>query len=204
MPLARQVRAHHFHHSDRQRDAQVIEILIGAVVNRAVGEQAREAALAGFEQRRLLAHIQVGLLLAGEACGRQILGGGGAAHRDTRGEAVLGLQFPIGLQDLGLQRIRQRRVMDDRARTRPAAPQILGVIGLEPVERRAQRLPGVGGVEHAAIGLGGDGEAVGNLDPLAGQLPIHLPEGRVLAADQPDVANADVAEEANELICHRQ
>ena len=55
-----------------------------AVADRAVGEERGVAAAAGVEQVALAAHVEEGLLLAGEARLGQVLRGGAAAHRDAR------------------------------------------------------------------------------------------------------------------------
>ena len=92
-PLAASVGAHHLHHADRQRDLEMIEAVVDAVDDAAVGEQRGEATAARLEQVVRAADVQVALVLAGEAGGRQILGGGGAAHRDGDAGAVLRLEL---------------------------------------------------------------------------------------------------------------
>ena len=44
------IRPHHLHHADRERDLEVVESLVGAIGDRAVGEDGCKAASAGFEQ----------------------------------------------------------------------------------------------------------------------------------------------------------
>ena len=73
---AGEVGAHHLLHADRQRDLQVVEALGLPVADGAVGEERGETAAAGVEQGRVAPDIEEGLLLAGEACLRQVLGGG--------------------------------------------------------------------------------------------------------------------------------
>ena len=68
----RLVGAHHLHHPDRQRHLEVIEAVVDAIADTAVGEQAREAALTGIDERLATGHVQVGLVLAGEAGRRQV------------------------------------------------------------------------------------------------------------------------------------
>ena len=72
----RTIRADHLHHPDRQRHLEVVEAVVDALDDGAVGKDRGEAAAAGLEQVGLAAHIQKALVLAGEAGGRQILGGG--------------------------------------------------------------------------------------------------------------------------------
>ena len=81
-PLAAQVRAHHLHHADRERDLEMVEAVVDAIDDRAVGEDRGEAAPAGLEQIVFAAHVEKALVLPGEARRRQILRGGRAAHRD--------------------------------------------------------------------------------------------------------------------------
>ena len=82
-PLAARSERTIFMHADRERDLEVVEALVDAVGDGAVGEQRGEAAPDRVEQHGLAADVQEGLVLAGEAGGRQILGGGRAAHRDA-------------------------------------------------------------------------------------------------------------------------
>ena len=79
-----EIRAHHPHDADRERNFEVIESLIEAVMDCTIGEQAREAALAGIEQSLLAMNVEVAVLLAGKARGRQVFGGGRAAYRKAR------------------------------------------------------------------------------------------------------------------------
>jgi hypothetical protein len=65
-----------------KRDERVIEALVDAVGDRAVGEERGKRTAAVLQQRGVALHVQIGLLLAGEARIRQILRRGAAAHRD--------------------------------------------------------------------------------------------------------------------------
>src|SRR5581483_8399108 len=80
-----------------------------------------------------------------------------------------------------------------------AAGQARDVIRVEAVERLVEVPPGVGLVEHVAIGLARGGEAVRDQHAVAGELPVQLPERGVLAAHQRHVADAELLEEANVL-----
>ena len=46
----REVGAHHLHHADRQRDLEMVEAVVDAIDDGAVGEDRGEAAAAGLEQ----------------------------------------------------------------------------------------------------------------------------------------------------------
>src|SRR6476646_11588445 len=48
-----QVRTHHLHHANRERDLEVIETLVNPVMDSTVGEKARETAPAGIEELRV-------------------------------------------------------------------------------------------------------------------------------------------------------
>ena len=87
-PLAPRSARTIFMHADRERHLEVVEALVDAVGDGAVGEQRGVAAPHRVEQHRLAADVQEGLVLAGEAGGRQILGGRGTAHRDRQVVAV--------------------------------------------------------------------------------------------------------------------
>ena len=63
-------------------DLEVIEAVVDAIDDRAVGEDRGEAVAAGLESLLGTADVQEALVLTGEARGRQILGGRRAAHRD--------------------------------------------------------------------------------------------------------------------------
>ena len=78
----REIRADHFHHGDGERDLEVIEAVVDAVGNRAIGENGGKAAPAGFEQVLRAAHIEEAFMLAGKARGRQIFGGRRTSHGD--------------------------------------------------------------------------------------------------------------------------
>jgi hypothetical protein len=59
-----EVRAHHFHHADRQPDLEVVEAVFDAVDDRAVHEQAGEAPSDTVEERGLAGNVEVGFMLA--------------------------------------------------------------------------------------------------------------------------------------------
>ena len=79
----------HLHHADRKRDFEMVEPIIDAIRNGAVGENGGKAAPAGVEQIFRAANIEEAFVLAGKARRRQILGGGRAAHRDRDVGAIL-------------------------------------------------------------------------------------------------------------------
>ena len=98
-PLLADVGAHHLHHADRQADLEMIEAVVDAVDDAAIGEQRGEAAAAGLEQIVVAADVKVALMLAGEAGGGQVFRGGRTAHRDSHAGAGFAFQGAVGLVD---------------------------------------------------------------------------------------------------------
>src|SRR6516165_1159869 len=99
----RAIRANHFHHPDRQRHFEVVEAVVDAIDDGAVGEDRGEAPAAGLKQIAFAAYIQKALVLASEAGCRQVLGGGRAAHRDRDTGAALLFESTIGCGDLAAE-----------------------------------------------------------------------------------------------------
>ncbi len=113
-PGGRQVRAHHLHHADREGDVEVVDALFDPVVDGPVGEQAGKASTAGVEQALVPAHVEKGLLLAGEARGGQVLRRGRAPHGEADLVAVLIEQHLAAGQDLTGHRLGEPGGVDDR------------------------------------------------------------------------------------------
>ena len=190
------VGADHLHHADRQPDLEVIESVVDAIDDAAVGEQRGEALTAGLEQVVGAGDVEVGLVLAGEARGRQILGGRGAAHGDGDIGSVLLFERLVGGCDALAHRLRAGGGVDDPAGLGGVLREQREVGDVEVVQQRAQRRPGVGRLQGFVIGLRGQREAVGNADALRTEFVIHLAERGVLSADQRDVVIADALEPA--------
>ena len=173
---------------------EVVEALVDAVVDGTVDEQAGEAAPAGVEQARVALDVQVGLVLAGEARGREVLGGGRAAHGQADVLAVLRLQLPVSPEDLVDQSsgIRRRRRSPG-----PASP--AGQVG--DVRRRGRpsaswsgaQAPGPSSMWRYASAV--MAKPFGTRTPCAARLLVHLAQRRVLTADQSNVLNTDLPEE---------
>ena len=77
-----EIGADHLHDRDRQCDLEMIEAIVDAIGDRAIREQRGEAAPARIHQIARPANIEEAVVLACEARGRQIFGGGRAAHGD--------------------------------------------------------------------------------------------------------------------------
>ena len=141
--------------------------------------------------------VEVRVLLAGEARGRQILGGRRAPHGQADLLAVLVLKRAVAIQNLAGQVVGEPGAVDDL----PDAlglPRQRGDIGrVEVVEFGVQAVPGARLVQHVAIGRSSDGEPMRNPDTLPGQLLKHLAQRGVLTADQRHVVDAEVLKEAH-------
>ncbi len=195
----REVGPDHLHDPDRQRDLEVVEALIDPVVDGAVREQAGEAAAAGVEEALVAVDVEIGLLLAGEARGGQVLGGGRASHREARVLPVLLPELPVALEDLAGQVVRQPGAVDDLPGALAAPRQIGHVVGVQIVEGLVKPAPGIRLLQDVTVGIGGGGVSVGHEHALVGQLAVHLAERRVLAAHQRNVVDADLFEETDVL-----
>ncbi|KAF0134379.1 MAG: Uncharacterized protein FD148_906 [Methylocystaceae bacterium] len=80
----RQIRAHHFHHADGVEHFEVIESIVDAIADGAVGEEARKAMADRVENGGGAAHIEIGVMLSGETRARQIFRRRRRAHRDRQ------------------------------------------------------------------------------------------------------------------------
>ena len=193
----RDVRAHHLHHADRQRDLEVVEALVDSVVDGAIGEKAGKTAAARIEQALVALDVQIRILLAGEARRGQVLRGRRAAHGETHVLSVLLLKRAVAIQDLACQIVGQSGTVDDLPGALGFPRQRGDIGGVEVVEFGMQAIPRGCLVQHVAIGRSGDGEPVRHTDALIGQLLQHLAERCVLPADQWHVVDAEVLEEAD-------
>jgi nucleotide-binding universal stress UspA family protein len=87
--------------------------------------------------------------------------------------------------------------IDDFPGLLAAASQVGDVIWIEPVEGGAQSLPGPRRLKRVAVGVGSGREAVRYQHPLVRQLAVHLAERRVLPADERNILDAELLEEAH-------
>jgi len=191
------VGTHHLHHTDRQADLEVVEALVDPVVDGAIGEQTGKAATTGVQQALLAADVQEGLLLAGEAGVRKVLGGGRAAHRQAQPFTVLFDQLAVAGADGLLEIPRQSCAVNHLARDLCASLQIGHVLGIQPVQRLMQAGPGIRLIQHVPVGGRRDGESVGHAHALTGQLPVHLTERGVLATHGGHVVDAHLFEHSD-------
>ncbi len=122
-----QVRPHHFHHADRVEHLEVIEAIVDAIADGAVGEQAREAMTDGVENRRGAAHVEIGVMLAGETRARQIFGRRRRAHRDRQIGAIFLREAGQRVANVGLEIGRRLRAVDNLAGERGPLCEIVDV-----------------------------------------------------------------------------
>ena len=114
-PLAADIRTDHLHHGDGEGDLEVVEALVEAVGDRAIGEDRGKAAPAGLEQVLGAAHIEEAFVLAGKACGRQIFRRRRTSHRDGDAGPGFPLKLPISFHDLFAEKRRVHRPVYDLA-----------------------------------------------------------------------------------------
>ena len=163
-----------------------------AVADRPVGEQRGEAAPAGIEQRRLAADVEEGLLLAGEARVRQVLG------RRARPDGDIGIvpahlaaQVAVGGADRFCGFFRPVGTSEGMADALARLLQRLLPV-VEVGQRRTNDFGEPVRLDKAPVGAGGGREAGRHLDAFGGQSPQHLAERGVLAADPRHVADSDI------------
>ncbi len=190
---AGKVRADHGLDADGEGDLEVVEAHPLPVVDGAVGVEGRVAAVHRLQQPGGAAHIQVRLLLAGEAGLRQVLGGGAAAYGDFRVRtSFVAPQLLVRRHDLGPQSWGQwfsEGHRPDRGpdlvQRRPLvqAPDLL----LDPPAQSVS-------VQQLTVRVGRRGEPRGNAHTGIGQVGGHLTQGGVLAPDTADVQPAEFRE----------
>ncbi len=144
----------------------------------------------GLDHLVRAAHVEERFLLAGERGFRQVLGGGGRAHRDGDIRAAFA-HARVAVDDVLLQLRRERRREDPVADARAGLGELRDVVDVEGVEL----LLDAGGEafvrEEFAVRVGGGREAVRHADPQLREVRDHLAEGRVLAADFRHVVAAE-------------
>ena len=159
-PARGAVGADHLHHAHGKADLEMVESVVDAIDDRAVGEERGEALAAGLDNVIVAADVEIALVLAGEARRRQILRGRRTAHRDGDIGAVLSLQLLIGGDDFPPQRFGPGRIVDDLSRLRAALLQKLDVDAVDAVHEPAQLFFGPRPSKRVVIGANGEREAV--------------------------------------------
>ena len=136
-------------------------------------------------------------MLAGEGGGGQVFCSSGRAYRDIRAGAVFLGKFFVGGTNLRGKIVRDVAAHNPLADLGAGDGQGLDIAAIERGERGIDTLIQFVMVKIVAIGRGGGGETVGNLDLLRGESPVHFAQGGVLASDQGDILHAQFGEAAN-------
>ncbi|MEY9522475.1 hypothetical protein ABIF70_003616 [Bradyrhizobium japonicum] len=131
----RQIGVDHFHHGDRKRDLEMIEAVVDAIGNRAIGENGGKAAPASFEQVFGPAHIKKAFVLACKTRRRQVLGGRRAPYGDGNAGPGLAFKLPIGFYGLLAQQRRVHRLVYDLAGLSGLAREVLDLALVDPIEK---------------------------------------------------------------------
>jgi len=189
------VAADHALHADRQRDVPVIDPLVRAVDDGAIGEERGHAGEDRALEVRPAAHAEEAVLLACEGRAREVLSRGARAHGDVdRGLAGLPGQLFVGGARLQGHIVRQRRPGDALADPARRAREGGHVLHVEPVERCAQVVRHAARSQVPVPGGRRQREAVRYPHARLGQAADHLAQGGVLAADQGQVVEGDLGQ----------
>ena len=189
-----EIRADHFHHGDGEGDFEVIEAVVDAVGNRAIGENRGKAAPAGFEQILRATHVEEAFMLARKTRRRQIFRRRRTSHGDRDAGSGLPFKRSIRFHDLFAERSRVHRLVDDFARLGGYGRKLLDLALVETVEKPMKLVRDAGLQQRIAIGVRRDGKAIGDSNPFGRERRIQLAERRGLAADKPDVVQSDFEE----------
>ena len=197
---AGQIAAHHALHAHRQRHGFVWNAVVDAVHDGAVGEQRCHALAHRHVQRFGAAHMQIRLLLAGERCVGQILGGGAAANGHIHAGGLIhmhraaGGQLLIRLHQLRADQVGQRRLRDARADGGGGGGQFAGIAGRDRLHLLRHPLRQASLAKVQAERVGGHREAVRHPDAQRRECTQHLAQRGVLSTHQQQVGGADLRE----------
>ena len=106
---ARNIARDHLLHDNRQGHILLRDAVPQSVSDRPRRPQARPAADDRLQQFLFAYHIQIGILLSGEGQVRQVLGGGGGAHRNRNAQEILVCRSNSRFNFLGHCAHRERR-----------------------------------------------------------------------------------------------
>ena len=185
---------HHALHADGQSHLEMVEAVIVAVGDGAVGEQGCVTLAHMVDERVAATDVEIALLLAGEACLRQIFRRGGGADSDIRRAlAFAGAKVPIGVGNELCEGCRHLCLEEGLADGLADICQV-GIAFRERIRLLTDdRVEAVFG-DEAAIGIRRGGEAAGDVHAHGGEIGDHLAQGRVLAADARDILHAGILE----------
>ncbi len=168
--------------------------LVHAVGDGAVVVQRGEHVLDLVEHVVDAADVQVGLLLAGERGVGEVFGGGRRTHRE-RGLGAFALRHAgIELADFLFQARLERCGRDPVADLGAGLGQGLDVVDVQGLQALRDALGQVVVGKEVAEGERGGGKAARNPDAGFRQLGDHLPQRRILAADDFHVSHAQLLE----------
>ena len=184
----RLVAAHHLHHRHRQKHLEMVEPVVDAVRDGAVREQRGLTALDRVNQQLFALNVEVGVVLASKTGVGQVFGRGRTAHRHTQGLAAGSFQGAPGFTQLLLYRRGHGRAVNNIASPGAGLGQSGYVSLVQCIQQAMQRGPGVCRIQGIAVGLGGDGKAIGHTHPQGGELLKHLTQRGIFAAYQRQVS----------------
>ena len=190
----REIRADHLHHSDGEGDLEVIEAIVDAVGNRAIGKNGGKATPAGLEQILRAADVEEAFMLARKTRGRQIFCRRRTSHGDCNASPVFPFKLPIRFQDLRAERLRIHCHVYDFAGLGGDGGKPLDLALVETVEKSMKLVRDTGLRQRIAVSVCRDGKTVGDSNPLRRENGIQLAKRRGLAADQADVVQANFEE----------
>ncbi len=180
----------------------MVEAALRPVDDRAVGEQRGEAAVHGGDDGAAATHVEVGLLLPGEAGLREVLGGGAAAHGDVALLAVLLFQPAIRLPNGLFQGLRKLSAEDRAANALADRLQPGDISDVEISELLADEGLEPGRGHERAVRGGRRREPVRNAHAARHERATQLAERGVLASDSRHVREPDVVEPEHLCIGH--
>lgn len=158
-PRRTRVGGDHLLHSGRQGHLEVVEAVLLAIGDRPVGKKRRKAVLAALEHVVLTAHVQKGVLLAGEAGLRKIFRGGAASYGHRRRVDVqLFRELLVRFADGPGEVFREFRLADGRADSLADVLQVGAVVVF--VNLLANALAQIVVIQKLPVRLGGRGEPV--------------------------------------------
>jgi len=126
--------ANHLLDNNGEIDIKLAEVLVVAVRNGAVGEQAGKTLTAIIEDGVIAPDIEIGLLLAGKGGVGKVFGGGGGANGDINILAVLSFHLFVGIDDRIFQILREFSASNNGAHLLAAFLEISKIMGVKPIK----------------------------------------------------------------------
>ena len=168
----------------------MLEALMHAIRDGAIVEERGEDLVHRLQHGRRAAHVEKRLLLTGKGSFRQILRGGGGAHRD--GNLSIAAHARERAHYRRFERGRKGRRHDGLSDVRAGRRELIHVVDVEAGECLGDARGKSALHEEVAKRLGGRCEASRNMHAERGELSDHLAERCIFAADRLDVAHRQV------------